>query len=175
MCIPSCWTFLLGYKYDNPFFVCSYVATVGCLVRKPLFVDVKLATFSKTLRPWDLDMGPSLQFSSVILLKRLLLNLNLNDCESWQHKLLLHRQITSVQRNSYLIRPGSGLSCSSCLGQQVQGKKFLIDLLENSSVQSPLRKEFQFLSLLVGYKHTNRARMMLDRASLHRYLAHQRL
>ena len=69
-----------GKKYDNPFFVCSYVATACCIVRKPLFVDVTITTSSKNLR--YLVMGPSPQSSSVFLFKPFLLNLNLFDCES---------------------------------------------------------------------------------------------
>ena len=79
---------------------------------------------------------------------------------------MLHRQIISVQRKSSLNRSSSRLMLLLCLAQQVGWKNFVDELVENSTVNSRLRNDFHFFSLLVGYKHTNRAGIMLDRASL---------
>ena len=42
---------------------------------------------------------------------------------------------------SSLNRPGSRVSCILCIAQQVREKEFVIELAENSSVQSPLCRE----------------------------------
>ena len=66
---------------------------------------------------------------------------------------MLYRQIIAVQRNSSLNGPGSRQSCFLCLAQQVRGKKFVVELPENSSVQSPLRNEFHPFSI-AGWKQS---------------------
>ena len=97
-------------------------------------------TSSRSLQYLDLGLSPV--SSRDRLFKPLLLNLNLFDCESQQQYIMLHRQIIYVQRSSSLSSPGSRLSCFLCLAQQLRGKKFVVELAENASVQFPLCKEF---------------------------------
>ena len=61
-------------NFDNPFFICSYVATACCIVRKPIFDDFAIITSAKTFR--YLDIGPSPMSSNVLSFKPLLLILN---------------------------------------------------------------------------------------------------
>ena len=142
----------------------------GCwFVRKHPFVDIQLETSSKSLR--YIDKPPSLLAPSVLLLMPLLLYLNLFDWESQQHYVLLHKQINSVQRNSFFNSPGSRLSCFLCLVQKERRKKEVRGKLWNRLKCHPYSLQFAKSStlfwLLVGYNHTSHAQIMLNRANLY--------
>ena len=126
----------LGRKYDNLFFLCTYVETACCIERKTVFVDVTILNPSKTLR--FLDMSPSPLSSSVLLFKLLLL-IEFIWLRVVTQNILLHRQTFSVQQIPSSSRPGSRLSCFLCLVQQVGGGE---ELTEIFLVQSPCRREF---------------------------------
>ena len=130
----------------------------------------KTSICSTALRYLDMESSP--QSSTARFFKLLLLNRNWFDCESY---ILLRNQILAVQRNSSLNRPVSHLLCFLSLAQQVQWKKLVVELAGNSSVQSTSWKESTLFSLLVGYHHTNRARIMLEKTSLYQFPTPQNL
>ena len=55
--------------------------------------------------------------------------------------------------------------CFICLAEQIQGKTFVVELAENSCVQSPFRSEFHSVFLAARMQLKNSAGILLDRAN----------
>ena len=124
------------------------MATACCIVEKLLLVEVTLVTSFESMRYLNIGLSPL--SPSVFSFNCLLLNFNLFDL-SVTTAICVATQTYPSCAVEFSFEESRGpecrLSCFLCLALQGRGKEFVVELAENSTVQSPLLKKFQAFSI----------------------------